>query len=262
MNNTIVITMIETKKIIKPALTMRLETEKSNIKDLADSIDKVGLINPITLNKNGKYYEVVAGFRRYLACERLRWKEIPCVVIEQSTELAVGIMTAENYERENVNTFDEAVYLKKLMDTTNMAQKQVARAINRSEAYVSERIAIINYPEELRDALYKGQITFSVARELNKIVDDADKAMYCRYAVQNGCTPEVARGWRKQLELQAGAKLEDIVATAAENYNTNTGGTIVTMPCRVCSVNVDVKELVTMYVCTTCLKEIKKATSL
>lgn len=259
MINKIEITMVDIKKIIKPALSMRLETEKSNIKELANSISKVGLINPVTLNKNGKYYEVVAGFRRFLACDFLHWKEVPSIVIEESNELAVGIMTAENYERENVNTFDEAVYLKKLMDTTKMSQKQVAKAINRSEAYVSERIAIISYIEELRDALYKGKITFSVARELNKIADDADKAMYCRYAVNNGCTPEVARGWRKQLELQAGAKLEDIVATASENYNTNTGGTIVSMPCRICSENTDVKELVTMYVCPTCLGEIKRA---
>lgn len=260
--NKIVIEQIRTGLIIKPEVAMRLDTEKSNIEDLAKSIEKVGLINPLTLKKLGKYYEVVAGFRRYLACCRLKWSEIPSVVLEENSEIAVGVMTAENYEREEVNVFDESIYLHKLIETTKMSQKALSKAINRSEAYVSERLQIMNYPDELRDALYQNKISFSVARELNKIEGTDDKIMYVRYAVQNGCTPDIARNWRKQLELQGKLTADDILAVASENFNQNSGGATVSMPCRVCSENIDVAELVTMYVCKTCLSVIKKATSL
>jgi ParB family chromosome partitioning protein len=260
--NKIIIENIKINLIIKPEIAMRLDTEKSNIKDLANSIEKVGLINPLTLKKLGKYYEVVAGFRRYLACSELKWSEVPAVVLTENSELAVGIMTAENYEREEVNVFDESIYLHKLIETTKMTQKALAKAINRSEAYISERISIMSYPDELRDALYQNKISFSVARELNKIGNEDDKIMYVRYAIQNGCTPDIARNWRKQLELQAGKKVEDMQAEAVEHYNDNSGGAIVMMPCRICSENVNVNELVTMYLCNTCLTTIKKATSM
>jgi ParB family chromosome partitioning protein len=260
--NNIIIEQIKTALIIKPELAMRLDTEKSNIEDLAKSIDKVGLINPLTLKKIGNYYEIVAGFRRYLACAKLGWSEVPAVVLEENSEIAVGVMTAENYEREEVNVFDESIYLHKLIETTKMSQKSISKEINRSESYVSERLQIMNYPDELRDALYQDTISFSVARELNKIGNEDDKIMYVRYAIQNGCTPDIARNWRKQLELQGKQKAEDILTVASENYNQNSGSATVMMPCRVCMENIDVVELVTMYVCKTCLSVIKKVTAM
>ena len=113
----LIITNISFESIIPPAVAMRLETDKSNIKELASSVDKVGLIQPITVVKVGKYYEVVAGFRRYLAIKLLKWNAVPVLIVDVEREQMLSIMTAENYEREEVNTFDEAVYLKKLLDT-------------------------------------------------------------------------------------------------------------------------------------------------
>jgi len=258
----IIINNIDIKKIIKPKSSMRLDTQESNIDDLAKSIDKVGLINPITVVPRGKYFEVVAGFRRYLAIDKLKWKEVPCIIIEENTEMAVGIMTAENYEREDVNTFDEACYLKKLMDATQLSQKALSKIINRSESYVSERIAILNYTPELRDAVYKGTLSFSVARELNKISDEADKHMYIRYAIDNGCTPDIARRWRKELDARAEISSQQIGEKAVDNYNKETNKTTVMIICKICNENVDVNDLVTMYVCKNCVSVLRKAAAI
>jgi ParB family chromosome partitioning protein len=262
MNKEIVIDNIDLNKVISPGQSMRINTKESNIDDLARSISKVGLINPITVIPKGKYFEVVAGFRRFLAIKSLNWTSVPCIVIEENNELAVGVMTAENYEREDVNTFDEAVYLKKLLDITQLSQKKLARVINRSESYVSERIAILDYPEELRDAVANGKLSFSVARELNKIEDEADKAMYVRYAIQNGCTPDIARRWRQELDSRKAITSQEIGKNAVENYSKETNKTTVMILCKICNENTDVNELVTMYVCKRCVDVLRKAAAL
>ena len=143
-----------------------------------------------------------------------------------------------------------------------MSQKHLARIINRSESYVSERVAILNYPEELRDALYQGKISFSVCRELYKIPDTEDMLVYTRFAVQNGCTPEIARNWRKQLEAQKRQTTEEITERAVENYEQATNKTTVMMLCKICNENTDVNELVTMYVCKSCVDVLRKATAI
>lgn len=262
MKNEINITNIDFKKIIIPTTSMRLNTEDASIKQLAESIEKVGLINPITVLPKGKYYEVVAGFRRYLAIKSLNWDSVPCICIEENKELAVGVMTAENYEREDVNTFDEAVYLKKLIDVTGISQKKIAKIINRSESYVSERIAILSYPDQLIEAVANNKLSFSVARELAKITDEADKQMYIRYAISNGCTPEIARRWRAELDSRQVISSNELGEKAVEHYSQENNRTTVMILCKVCNENTDVKELVTMYVCKSCVDVLRKAAAL
>jgi ParB family chromosome partitioning protein len=243
---------IDVTKIIHPETSMRTETDKEDIAGLVRSIKHVGLIHPIVLKKKGEYYEVVAGYRRHLAIEKLAWKTIPSFVIEDDKDLAIGIMTAENYEREEVNVFDEAIFLHKVMESSDLSQKQVAAVINRTESYVSERLAVLRYIEPLRDALYQNKISFSVARELNKIKDDYTQVQYVRYAVENGCTPEVARKWRKQIEASETATLDEVVRKAADGYNEHSQTAIVKIECIVCRKEIDVNEMRTIYVCKEC----------
>jgi ParB family chromosome partitioning protein len=253
---------IQFKLIIKPNIPMRLNTQTSHIKELAESIDKVGLINPIHVLPIGKYYEIVAGFRRYLAIATLKWKEVPCIVVQPNPELAVGIMTAENYEREDVNVFEESIYLQKLINETKYTQKAIALLINRSESYVSERIAIFNYSSELQNAIANNKISFSVARELYKIDDPSDQLQYVLYAIQNGCTPEIARRWRKELNERKNINSDDIADKAIENYDNSINTTIVSMLCKVCGDNVNINDLEHIYVCKTCVQVLRKAGAL
>jgi len=250
---------IDLELIIEPNLPMRLQTSRENIGHLAESIDKLGLINPITVKYLGKYYEIIAGFRRYLACKSINCNPVPCIVIDPLEQANIGIMVAENFERVEVNTFDEAIYLSKLKSTAKLSQKEIAKAINRTESYVSERLQILNYPDELRDALYQGHISFSVARELNKIAEDAVKIQYTRYAIENGCTPEVARRWRKQLESASPMTPDELAEVALENYIESPSKVTVTMPCGICHAPMDVNQLTHIYVCRDCQNTIRTA---
>lgn len=252
------VTPLLSSQIIAPALPMRLETDKDNIKPLAESISKIGLINPITVKKNGKYYEVVAGFRRFLAMNQLGVDSIPCIVLDDDDINSYSIMTAENFERSDVNTFDEAIYLKKLKDQSRISQKELAKIINRTESYVSERLQILEYPDKLRDALYKNQISFSVARELNRIKDPAVLIQYTIYAIENGCTPEVARKWRKQLESAEPMTSEELAEIASDNYNASQNKITVNSSCKICKDQFDINSLTPIYVCSDCLKEVNK----
>ena len=248
--------------IIHPRLAMRLETNKTNIESLAASIAALGLINPLTVVLKDKHYEVVAGFRRYLAIETLNWEYVPCIIITTDIKQNIAVMTAENYEREEINVFDESVYFVKLLDETKMTQKRLAKVINRSESYISERLSIVNYNIKLRDALYQNRISFSVARELNKITDESTLEQYVRYATENGCTPDIARRWRKELNERSNITAEEIAQEATEHYNEATNKMSVTMPCNICSENTDVNDLRTLHLCPNCYRAIKSSASI
>jgi ParB family chromosome partitioning protein len=250
---------IDLAQINEPELPMRIKTSDSKIDVLVDSIKRIGLINPLTVSKSGDRYNLIAGFRRYLALQQLGTKVVSVMIIPADNDLILSVMTAENYEREDVNIIDESIYFRKCIHDLKITQKHLAKTINRTESYVSERLAILNYDPDLQNALALGKISFSVCRELNKIDDIGTRMQYTRYAIENGCTPEIARKWRMELKSTEQIEAATLLEQASENYNQKTGQVVVSMPCKICNANTDVNELITMHVCPLCAVEIKKA---
>jgi len=249
---------IEIVKIIPPRIAMRTDVNKTNVKELADSINTLGLICPICVMKSGEQYEVVAGNRRYEACRTLGWKVIPSIILEESSEMYFKTMTAENYERKDVDLFDEVQFIERLKEELNMSQTQIAQYINKSVSYVNERLAVLEYPRIILDALLEEKITFSVAREFNKIDDEQVCETYLKYAIENGCTPIIARKWRKQWELSKKQPERDLLGEAVDNYGEAIQSVIPTMRCAGCQQIFEVTELMSVQMCKPCRIEILK----
>lgn len=249
---------IKITEIIPPRIAMRTSVNQFNIVDLIESIKEIGLICPICVMKSGDKFEVVAGNRRFEACKALSWEYITCHVIEENPEKYFKTMTAENYERSDITIFDEVQFIERLRTDLNMSQLQIAKYINKSTSYVNERVAITEYPQCIIDALIDGKITFSVAREFNKITDANVCETYLHYAIENGCTPEIARKWRKQWELQKTQPERDLTQQAVDNYGESMQSVIPTMKCAGCQSMFEVTELMSVYMCKSCKSEILK----
>lgn len=196
MINNHITSQIEIERINEPQIAMRSDVSIESIIQLAESIERIGLINPIHVKKDKLSYEIVAGHRRFLAMRELGYSVIPCIIVDGEDNFDVAVTTAENYNREEVSVIDEAKYFAGIMRKAELTQKQLAQFVHKSESYVSERMSVMNYSEKLLTALQNKEITFSVARELAKVNNESIMDMLVDNAVTNGCTPATAQAWR------------------------------------------------------------------
>lgn len=181
-----------------PKLLMRTVVNQEGIESLSASIKSHGLINPISVRKMGKSHELVAGFRRLTACKALGMKEVEVTIIDSTPFGLEAVKVAENIEREEVNAVDEGHYFAGLIKKKGLTQKALARRIGRSEGYISQRLSVIEWPDELAQYVQSGVIGFSVARELAQIKDIDDMARLVHAAIDGGCTPALAKRWKDE----------------------------------------------------------------
>lgn len=183
-----------------PARPMRSDLNRENIEDLVKSIRQVGLIEPIIVKKNGKRYEVIAGHRRTVASEYAGLAVVPCHIVEVTNDQAEMMKIHENLYRVDISPIDEASHYSYLIEKQKLTPTKVAQLISRNPKYVTDRLDIIDYDPELRTALEKGFINFSVAKEFNRIEDPAKLRQYLTYAVRGGMTAGVAKKWVDDLQ--------------------------------------------------------------
>lgn len=245
---------IPMKSIIKPLINMRENINEISLKELAVDIDRNGLISPILTYKAKGKYVIVAGLRRYLAFELLDRTEIPAIVRNEKTDDIIRLTFSENNQREDPSVIDEGRFLQAAIERLGLNQGECAKLVGKSNSYVSERIAISNYPAELLLALEEKLITFSVAREFVKITDEKTLRNYLRYATSSGMTPRTARqwvqDWKQSLEDTAHSTREDFVERGGEIVKERT----VLYQCAICGDSYEIYDLEHLKVCGACMK--------
>jgi len=194
------------EQIDRPEKAMRDEFEEDKLNDLIASIKNNGLIHPITVRSKDGRFEIIAGDRRFKAIKRLGWTKIPAYIIEADDKETLILRAEENLKRADIGIVEEARYIRTLIQELNINQSEVAEMIGRSNSYVSERLEVLNYEPELLNLVERGEMTFSVAREFNKIDDENVRKSYTKFALQSGINPTTARKWRQ--EYQAGKTAE------------------------------------------------------
>lgn len=178
-----------------PQNSMRTDMSAENIDDLVRSIKQVGIIEPLVVKPVGERFEVVAGHRRITAAEAAGLTEVPCTVIEATAEQAEMMKIHENLYRVDVNPYDEAQHYARLIKTMKLSPTSIARITNRSEHYVKDRLHILDYGPELRQAVAEGRMNLTVAKELDRIKDPTKQREMIGYAIGHGITGAVARRW-------------------------------------------------------------------
>ena len=175
-------------EITDPENPMRSELDRETIFELAESIKREGLINPITVRPKGDRFEVVAGHRRFVACKLAGLSTISCVVRKLTDEQAVEIMVHENLERLDVDPVDEALLIGRLVGDDETKISETAKRLNRSELWVEDRLNILTYPDYMLPPLRSGRLKLGVAKWLATVEDDVYRHMWVDSAVNQGMT--------------------------------------------------------------------------
>jgi ParB family chromosome partitioning protein len=145
----------------------RREINPEGLDDLASSIRTQGVIQPILVRHLlGGRYEIVAGERRWRAAQLAGLTEIPAIVRDIPDEAAVAIALIENIQRENLNPVEEAMALQRLLEEFSMTHNQVAEAVGKSRASVTNLLRLLTLTGEVKTMLEHGDIEMGHARAL------------------------------------------------------------------------------------------------
>lgn len=149
----------------------RKSFDDESIDDLAQSIEKYGLLNPIVVRKNNDTYEIVAGERRFRAVKKLGLNTIDAILKDYDQKDVEVLSLVENIQREDLKVLEEANAYKKLSSQYNLTQEEIAKTMGKSRSYIANTMRLLNLFDVEKRALDKGQISPSQARTLLSIED-------------------------------------------------------------------------------------------
>jgi ParB family chromosome partitioning protein len=155
---------------IKEARHRFLRSDVNNVDDLANSINQRGLLQAIVVRPSDEYFVVVAGNRRLNACKLLRWRKIPCHIVELDDKEAFEVSLIENIQRETMNPIDEAEAFKLYVHDFGWGGvSQLAEKLGKSPSYITKRVRLLDLPSDVRDSILNSTMSPSTADELASI---------------------------------------------------------------------------------------------
>ena len=164
---------IELDKIVPNRYQPRREFSDDSIKELAETLDKDGLLQPIVVREDGEdHYEIIAGERRYRAAKSLNWETIPAIVNNMNDDQAASLALIENLQREDLNPIDEAKAYTNLMKLNDLTQTALAKDMGKSQSYVANKLRLLKLDDDVQKALIEGKITARHGRALLNLSND------------------------------------------------------------------------------------------
>ena len=162
------IVFVALSKIEISGFNPRRKISEHELKELADSILQVGILQPILVRTKDKKFEIVCGERRFRACQTAKLKTIPAIVRELTDDEALEIAITENLQRSDVSPIEEATAYKRLADTGRYDLANLALRFGKSEAYIRNRMRLNDLTEDILQFVNDERLSISVALELCK----------------------------------------------------------------------------------------------
>lgn len=145
----------------------RKDFAEDALAELADSIEKYGVLQPLLVRPFGENsYQLIAGERRWRAARLAGLTEVPVVIREMTDEEAAALSLIENLQREDLNPLEEAFGYRKLMEDFSLTQEEAAEKVGKSRPAVANALRLLKLPAEVLDLVRAGKISAGHARAL------------------------------------------------------------------------------------------------
>ena len=155
----------------------RKNFDEKEIKELSDSIKNQGLIQPIVVRETSSdSYEIIAGERRWRACQLAGLHSVNCVVMSVDENSVFELALIENIQRENLNVVEEAKAYKNLIELNGMKNEELSKKIGKSSSHISNLIRILDLDNEIHQMIINGKISMGHARALIGVPNAVEKA--------------------------------------------------------------------------------------
>lgn len=141
------------------------------LQELADSMKQYGVLQPLLLQKRDKYYEIIAGERRWRAARMAGIKEVPAIIKEYSSQEVIEIALIENIQREDLNPIEEAMAYQKLITEFKLKQDELAERVSKSRTAITNSMRLLKLCPRVQEMLIDEMLSSGHARTLIPIED-------------------------------------------------------------------------------------------
>jgi ParB family chromosome partitioning protein len=173
----------------------------SDIRELADSIHENGLLQPLVVRPVDNQFEIIAGNRRYKACQSLKWKKIACHIVELDDKRSFEFSLIENVQRQTLSVIEEAkAYKVYVTDFGWGGVSELARKIGKSPSYITKKIKLLNLPENILNSITETSLNASVAEELSLVKDQSKQSELAALIVKRHLSLRKARQLMNQYQ--------------------------------------------------------------
>lgn len=149
----------------------RKEFKEEQLQELAESVKRYGVLQPLLVQKKEDHFEIIAGERRWRAAKIAGLKEVPVVIREYSPQQAMEIALIENVQRENLNPIEEALAYQRLMREFQLKQEEIAERVSKNRTTITNCLRLLNLTEKVQKMLAEGRISNGHARALLAVED-------------------------------------------------------------------------------------------
>ena len=163
----------------------RRSFDEDALRELAASIEAVGVIQPIIVAEVGERYSIIAGERRYRASRMAGLEEIPAIVRNWDEQRRLEAALIENLQRDDLNPIEEALGVKRLMEESSLTQEKVAERLGKSRPAVANLLRLLTLEERVQQLLIEGKLSAGHARAL-VTVDKKRQVQLANLTVQQG----------------------------------------------------------------------------
>lgn len=188
----------------------RKKFSKEAIERLAESIARNGLLQPLSVRKDGKGYELVAGERRLRALKLLNEKTAPCIVVSVSETQSAILAIIENIQREDLNLFEQADGIRQLITRWGVTQSEAAERLGLSQSAVANKLRILKLSQKEREMFLTASLSERHARAIIRIPEPKMRHRALHYIISNNLNVEKAEKYVDSLlnsEKKGGTKL-------------------------------------------------------
>lgn len=137
----------------------RKSFDSQKISELSQSIKDHGIIQPLVLNKQGEFYTIIAGERRWRAAKLAGLKEVPAVIMDITDKQVLELSLIENIQREDLNPIEEAKAYNKLLKDFNMTHEDLSERLSKSRASITNTMRLLNLDERVQQYIIDGVIS-------------------------------------------------------------------------------------------------------
>ena len=170
----------------------RKEFREESLKELADSIRAVGVIQPIVVTKRGNRYSIIAGERRWRASRMAGLNEVPVIVRDWDEMTRLKAALIENLQRDDLNPVEEALGIRALMDKCELTQEAASGVIGKSRSAIANSLRLLTLPDDVLALLKDGSLSAGHGRALVSVSPERQSKL---------ATLTVQQGWSvRQLE--------------------------------------------------------------
>ncbi|OQX92473.1 MAG: hypothetical protein B6D58_02625 [candidate division Zixibacteria bacterium 4484_95] len=178
---------IELSRIKPAAHQPRKSFNDEKIKELAETIHRKGLIQPIILKRSGEDFELVVGERRFRAVKYLKLERIPAVVYDDiSKQETMELALVENIQRENLNPIEEAEAYRVLLQEYGLSQSDLAGRTGKDRSSIANYLRLLTLPDKVRHMVYEGKLTAGAARVILAVPGEKEKIELAERAIRKG----------------------------------------------------------------------------